>query len=456
MQKALRSLETGLTGLDEIAIEGFDAAKGIDDADNKAAIRAALGTPTPDRLLKVAQAMRLGANDELIHDACRIDPWFLAEIRGSSTAEAEIKAKGLPTTAGAFRRLKAMGFSDARLGKLTGIARRDGDAKAPRARRAAGVQAHRHLRGRIRLAHGLHVLDLRDAVRGRRRRRGGAVRQEEGHHPRRRAEPHRPGHRVRLLLLPRRLRAEGSRLRDHHGQLQSGNGVDRLRHLRPALFRAAHAGRRAGDHRHRAQQRHAARRHRAVRRPDAAQARRAAGESQGADPRHLARHDRSRRRPRPLQEAARQAQGAPAGERHRHLAERGARHRRRDRLSGGDPAVLRAGRARHGDRARRRPARPLRGEACGRSRPAGRTRGLQAQPAADRPLSVRRHRSRRRLPLRRQGHLHRRHHGAHRGSRHSFRRLGLRAAAAFARRERPSPNSSGRPARSRSRSMSAA
>ena len=81
LQKALRSLETGLTGLDEIAIEGFDAAKGIDDADNKAAIRAALGTPTPDRLLKIAQAMRLGASDELIHNACRIDPWFLAEIR---------------------------------------------------------------------------------------------------------------------------------------------------------------------------------------------------------------------------------------------------------------------------------------------------------------------------------------------------------------------------------------
>ena len=120
LQKALRSLETGLTGLDEITIEGFDAAKGIEDTDNKAAIRAALGTPTPDRLLKVAQAMRLGATDELIHNACRIDPWFLAEIRGLVEAETEITAKGLPTTAGPFRRLKAMGFSDKRLGKLTG------------------------------------------------------------------------------------------------------------------------------------------------------------------------------------------------------------------------------------------------------------------------------------------------------------------------------------------------
>jgi carbamoyl-phosphate synthase large subunit len=120
LQKALRSMETGLSGLNEIAIEGFDTAKGVDDADNKASIRAALGTPTPDRLLKIAQAMRLGANDELIHNACRIDPWFLTEIRGLIDAEAEIKEKGLPGSAGAFRRLKAMGFSDIRLGKLTG------------------------------------------------------------------------------------------------------------------------------------------------------------------------------------------------------------------------------------------------------------------------------------------------------------------------------------------------
>ncbi|HWC94588.1 MAG TPA: carbamoyl-phosphate synthase large subunit, partial [Pseudolabrys sp.] len=120
LQKALRSLETGLTGLDEIAIDGFDLAKGIDDPDNKAAIRAALGTPTPDRLLNVAQAMRLGADDDLIHAACRIDRWFLAELRAIVEAEAQIKAKGLPESAGAFRRLKAHGFSDTRLSKLTG------------------------------------------------------------------------------------------------------------------------------------------------------------------------------------------------------------------------------------------------------------------------------------------------------------------------------------------------
>jgi carbamoyl-phosphate synthase large subunit len=136
LQKALRSLETGLTGLDEIAIEGFDPAKGIDDPDNKAAVRAALGTPTPDRLLKIAQAMRLGGSDDLIHNACRIDPWFLAEIRALVDTEAQVRAKGLPSTAGAFRRLKAQGFSDTRLGKLTGNSAEDVMAK----RRTLGVR----------------------------------------------------------------------------------------------------------------------------------------------------------------------------------------------------------------------------------------------------------------------------------------------------------------------------
>src|SRR5467141_4121026 len=116
LQKALRSLETGLTGLDEINIPG------LGEGDDKNAIRAALGVPTPDRLLVVAQAMRLGISNETIYDACNIDPWFLAEIRGIVDTEAEIKAKGLPTTAGALRRLKSMGFSDARLARLTGVA----------------------------------------------------------------------------------------------------------------------------------------------------------------------------------------------------------------------------------------------------------------------------------------------------------------------------------------------
>ena len=74
LQKALRGLETGLSGLDEIAIEGAG------EGDDKNAVRAALGTPTPDRILKVAQALRLGASVKDIHASCRYDPWFISQI----------------------------------------------------------------------------------------------------------------------------------------------------------------------------------------------------------------------------------------------------------------------------------------------------------------------------------------------------------------------------------------
>ena len=130
LQKALRSLETGLTGLDEVTIEG------LGQGDDKNAIRAAIGTPTPERILKVAQAMRLGFTDRQIHDACAIDPWFLAQIRGIVEAEAEIKARGLPSSPRVLRRLKAMGFSDARLAKLTGLA----PAEVTAHRRGLGVR----------------------------------------------------------------------------------------------------------------------------------------------------------------------------------------------------------------------------------------------------------------------------------------------------------------------------
>jgi len=114
LQKALRSLETGLDGLDEIEIEGY--GKG----DDRNAIKAAISTPTPDRILHVAQAMRAGFTDEEIHESCKIDPWFLAQMREIVETEQKIRAIGLPTTPGAFRQIKAMGFSDKRLAAVSG------------------------------------------------------------------------------------------------------------------------------------------------------------------------------------------------------------------------------------------------------------------------------------------------------------------------------------------------
>jgi len=115
LQKALRGLETGLSGLDEIAIDGAG------EGDDKNAVRAALGTPTPDRILKVAQALRLGTSVKDVHASCRYDPWFIGQIAEIVEMEETIKTRGLPKDAVNLRRLKAMGFSDRRLARLTGL-----------------------------------------------------------------------------------------------------------------------------------------------------------------------------------------------------------------------------------------------------------------------------------------------------------------------------------------------
>lgn len=130
LQKALRSLETGLDGLDEIEIEGFG------QGDDRNAIKAAISTPTPDRILHVAQAMRAGFTDEEIHESCKIDPWFLAQMREIVETEQKIRAIGLPTTPGAFRQIKAMGFSDKRLAAVSGKT----EAEVRKARRALEVR----------------------------------------------------------------------------------------------------------------------------------------------------------------------------------------------------------------------------------------------------------------------------------------------------------------------------
>ncbi|MGY6632194.1 MAG: carbamoyl-phosphate synthase large subunit [Alkalilacustris sp.] len=128
LQKALASMETGLTGLDEIAIDG---------APDKAAIVKALSAATPDRLRVIAQAMRHGLSDDEIGAVTAYDPWFLARIREIVDAEAAIRRDGLPITEEGLRGLKMMGFTDARLAALTG---RD-EAQVRRARRNLGVSA---------------------------------------------------------------------------------------------------------------------------------------------------------------------------------------------------------------------------------------------------------------------------------------------------------------------------
>jgi carbamoyl-phosphate synthase large subunit len=112
LQKGLRSMETGLNGLDAIEPPGDGGAD---------AYRAALSQPKPDRLLMAAQALRAGMAVEDIHALTKFDPWFLRELDRIVAAEREVAAAGLPQEAGALRRLKALGFSDRQLATLAGV-----------------------------------------------------------------------------------------------------------------------------------------------------------------------------------------------------------------------------------------------------------------------------------------------------------------------------------------------
>ena len=130
LQKALRSLETGLSGLDDIEIDGL--GKG----DDMNVLRGALGTPTPDRLLVVGQALRLGMTAAEINEASKIDPWFIDRIAEIVALENKVKKFGLPKDAENFRKLKFAGFSDMRLATLVGRE----EAEVRDSRRSLGVR----------------------------------------------------------------------------------------------------------------------------------------------------------------------------------------------------------------------------------------------------------------------------------------------------------------------------
>jgi len=133
VQKALRGLETGLSGFDDVTIPG---AEDENPAAAKAAVVRRLGVPTPDRLLAIAQAFRHGLTVEEIEAACSYEPWFLRQIEEIVRTEGMIAKDGLPKDAAALRRLKADGFSDVRLAKLTGGT----EAKVQAERHGLGVR----------------------------------------------------------------------------------------------------------------------------------------------------------------------------------------------------------------------------------------------------------------------------------------------------------------------------
>ena len=129
LQKALRSMETGLTGLDEVPMPEQDEALGGDP------VRGWLGEFVPFRILRIAQAMRSGMSVDELAAITGWDSWFLSRIEAILDAEAMLAEEGLPTDAATLQSLKSMGFSDARMVKLTGKTR----SAVTAARHEAGV-----------------------------------------------------------------------------------------------------------------------------------------------------------------------------------------------------------------------------------------------------------------------------------------------------------------------------
>ncbi len=343
VQKALRGLEVGATG--------FDPKLDLNDPEAESILKRELTVPSAERIWYVADAFRAGMSVDEVFDLTNIDRWFLVQIEELVKDEERVKTLGLSAIdRDLMHKLKRKGFSDARLAKLLGVTEKN-------------LRNHRH---KLKVLPVYKRVDTCAAEFATDTAYMYSTYEEEceanppvdprqDHGAGRRSEPHRPGHRVRLLLRARRAGAARRRLRDHHGQLQPGNRLHRLRHLRPPVLRAGDPGRRAGNRAHR----EAEGRDRAVRRPDPAEALARPGSRRRADHRHQPGRHRPRRRPRALPAGGPASEPAPAGQRHRAQRRPGPGAVEEDRLPAGGAPVLRAGRPRDGNRLRGRRPRAL-------------------------------------------------------------------------------------------------
>ena len=107
LQKALVSLETGFSGLDQI----FNLKVKM--------IEKKLRENIPNKILLIGEAFRKKINIKKIHQLSKIDPWFLSQIKDIIDCESEIKKNGLPKSFNEFNYIKSIGFSDKKLSELT-------------------------------------------------------------------------------------------------------------------------------------------------------------------------------------------------------------------------------------------------------------------------------------------------------------------------------------------------
>ena len=114
LQKALRSMESKLTGLDDIEIKIADKGERIK------IIKARLDVAEPMRILLIAQAIREGISLKEINEISHYEPWFLEQIKQLIDLENDIIKNGLPSDKEDLIYLKSQGFSDQRLATLSG------------------------------------------------------------------------------------------------------------------------------------------------------------------------------------------------------------------------------------------------------------------------------------------------------------------------------------------------
>jgi carbamoyl-phosphate synthase large subunit len=118
-QKALRSLEGSLSGLDEVIIAAEDHEQRVK------IIEAKLKIPTPNRILLAAQAIREGISLDKINQLAGFDKWFLEQLQSAILVEEDVRKRGLPKDPEEFVKLKNMGFSDKRLAKLVSLTEKE-------------------------------------------------------------------------------------------------------------------------------------------------------------------------------------------------------------------------------------------------------------------------------------------------------------------------------------------
>ena len=130
LQKALRSLEQGRAGL------GCDPAEGQLASVSDDELLTSVGIPTPERIFQIGELLRRGIPIDRIHDACRVDPWFLDQMSMIMEERAAVadETPGSMSRA-SWRRVKRLGFSDAQLAHLWSV----DEASVRAAREAAGV-----------------------------------------------------------------------------------------------------------------------------------------------------------------------------------------------------------------------------------------------------------------------------------------------------------------------------